>query len=406
MMTQLQSVCKDLDEQAIAQAELEQYVTQQASAVAPLRSYPTLEAATQDILHYAEFLASEKSRSKTEYKQLLNDLGWKGEEKRYLKVATAFENFSPQDLADVEPATIFRLANNPKKYQPVIDELLDLPEITQAAVRELIAAHRTIQQPSSLELSIWRRTKNGGRYCQIPPIHEQDEQTGVILQQAMDDGLLPQAVVREAMQLWLDYQQGRLEFVEAAALPKEVPTFVEPEVQHEDLLTENRDMAIAIPDLAAEQYSVEELESVEQCVGDSVDSWTFEPEPEKDDDTVELGDYAQAFSPQENVSSSLDPTELLIQTFQTAADWSEISKVLKLHGEYSRSAWDALTRFEQRRVMAITPPEIKKLNKAKKSGMIVDFKEVRPDVYQVQLQGSVFWKDVNSSRLDALLMEL
>ena len=40
--------------------------------------------------------------------------------------------------------------------------------------------------------------------------------------------------------------------------------------------------------------------------------------------------------------------------------------------------------------MAITPPEIKKLNKAKKSGMIVDFKEVRPDFYQVQLQGSVF----------------
>ena len=282
MMPQISAVARD--EQTIAQAELEQYITQQANYLAPEEGKGfSLEVATQDILSYANFMATKKTRDKTEFKQLLNDLGWKGEEKKYLKVAAAFENFSPQELAGVEPATIFRLANNPKKYQPVIDELLDLPEITQAAVRDLIAAHRTVQEPSSLEPSIWRRTKNGARYCQIPPIHEQDEQTGVILQQAMDDGLLPQAVVREAMQLWLDYQQGRLEFVEAAALPKEMPTFVEPEVQHEDLLTELLDEAYAIPDLAAEPYSVEELESFEQCEGDRADYWTFEPEPEKDD---------------------------------------------------------------------------------------------------------------------------
>ena len=374
--------------QAIAQAELEQYVTQQANAVARFSHEHELSDATQDILRYAEFLSKEKTRSKHEYKQLLSDLGWKGEEKRYLKVAAVFENFSPQDLANVEPATIFQLANNPKKYQSVIDELLDLPEITQAAVRDLIAAHRKNQERSTLEPSIWRRTKNGGRYCQIPPIHEQDEQTGVILQQAMDDGLLPQAVVREAMQLWLDYQQGRLVAVEAASLPKEMPTFVEPEVQYEDLLTEKRDVAIAEQETALSRYEVEEFDTEKHYEGDRADNWTFEPEPEKDDDTVEYDDYTQAFSPQENVSSSLDPTELLIQTFQTAASWSEISFVLKLHGEYEQPAWDALTRLEQRRVMAITPPEIKKLNKAKKAGVIVDFKEVRPDVYQVQLQGS------------------
>ena len=402
MMTQLQSVCKDLDEQAIAQAELEQYVTQQADAVAPFDLRAPLSDATQDILHYAEFLASEKTRSKHEYKQLLSHLGWKGEEKRYLKVAAAFENFSPQELAGVEPATIFLLANNSKKYQPVIDELLDLPEITQAAVRDLIAAHRTVQEPSSLEPSIWRRTKNGARYCQIPPIHEQDEQTGVILQQAMDDGLLPQAVVREAMQLWLDYQQGRLEFVEAAALPKEMPTFVEPEVQHEDLLTELLDEAYAIPDLAAEPYSVEELESFEQCEGDRADNWTFEPEPEKDDDTVEYGNYTQAFSPHD-VQTERSPVELLIHTFQTASSWHEILFVLNIHGEYESSAWEALTPLEKRRVMKITPEDIKKLTEAKKVGMIVDFREVREDVYQVQCQGSLFWEVVSSSRLDAFL---
>ncbi len=292
MMPQLVSEVAVSNEQAIAQAELEQYVTQQAANGAPFDLRAPLSDATQDILRHAEFLSKEKTRSKHEYKQLLNDLGWKGEEKRYLKVAAAFENFSPQDLAAVEPATIFLLANNSKKYQPLIDELLDLPEITQAAVRDLIAAHRTVQEPSSLELSIWRRTKNGARYCQIPPIHEQDEQTGVILQRAMDDGLLPQAVVREAVQLWVEYQEGRLVAVEAAALPKEVPTFVEPVVQHEDLLTEPWLEAYAIPDLAAEQYSVEELEASEQSCRRSGDRWTFEPEPEKDDDTVKYGDYA------------------------------------------------------------------------------------------------------------------
>ena len=312
MMPQLVSEVAVSNEQAIAQAELEQYVTQQAANGAPLLSFQSLEAATQDILRHAEFLASEKTRSKHEYKQLLNDLGWKGEEKRYLKVAAAFENFSPQELAGVEPATIFLLANNSKKYQPVIDQLLDLPEITQAVVRELIAAHRTVQEPSSQELSIWRRTRDGARYCQIPPIHEQDEQTGVILQRAMDDGLLPQAVVREAMQLWLDYQQGRLEFVEAAALPKEMPTLVEPEVQHpeakyEDLLTEPWDMVIEEQETALSPYEVEEFDKGKQCVGDSADSWTFEPELELDDETVEYADYACPALPQD-VQTELEQT--------------------------------------------------------------------------------------------------
>jgi len=144
MMTQVQAIAND--ELSIAQAELEQYVTQQANAIAPFDLRAPLKDATQDILRHAEFLASEKTRSKHEYKQLLSDLGWKGEEKKYLKVAAVFENFSPQDLAAIEPATIFQLANNPKKYQPVIDEMLDLPEITQATVRELIQQQR---QPSA-----------------------------------------------------------------------------------------------------------------------------------------------------------------------------------------------------------------------------------------------------------------
>lgn len=362
-------------------------------------------------------MAAEKTRDKTECKQLLNDLGWKGEEKRYLKVAAAFEKFAPQELAQIEPATIFRLANNSKKYQPVFEQMLELPEITPSAVRELIEQQRKPRVPKPDEPTIWRQTPDGRRYCQIPPIHEENQQTGIILQKMMDEeGLTAQTIVAEAISLRQAFIEGRLVAVdEAAAKYEEMPTELSLEVQCEDLLTETEDVAmpqaacpkgIAYPQLAAEQYSVEGLESFEQSCSRSGDSWNFEVEPELDDDTVEYGNYSLAFSPEENVSTSLSPVELLIHTFQTAANWSEISEVLKLHGKYEQQAWDALTRFEQRRVMAITPSEIKKLNKAKKSGKIVNFYEVLSGVYQVQLQGSVFWEPVSSSTLDAFLMEL
>ena len=405
MMPQISAVARD--EQTIAQAELEQYITQQANYLAPEEGKGfSLEVATQDILSYANFMATKKTRDKTEFKQLLNDLGWKGEEKRYLKVAAAFENFSPQDLSQIEPATIFLLANNSKKYQPVIDELLNLPEITQAAVRELIQQQRQPRVPKSENPTIWRQTPDGRRYCQIPPIHEENQQTGITLQKMMDEeGLTSQRIVAEALALRQAFKEGRLVAVEAAALPKEMPTFVESVVQHEDLLTELLDEAYAIPDLAAEQCSVEELESVEQCVGDRAQPWTSEPEQELNNDTVELGDYAVA-TVAEEILSERSPIELLIHTFQTAAHWSEISSVLNIHSEYESSAWEALTPLERRRVMEITPPEIKKLNKAKKSGMIVDFREVCTDMYQVQRQGSPFKKMLRKSDLDTFLAQL
>jgi len=89
-----------------------------------------------------------------------------------------------------------------------------------------------------------------------------------------------------------------------------------------------------------------------------------------------------------------------------AASWREISEVLKIHGEYKQQAWEVLTPLERRRVMAITPPEIKKLNEAKKSGMIVDFREVCTDMYQVQRQGSPFKKMLRKSDLDTFLAQL
>ncbi len=206
-------------DRAIVQTHIEQYAEEDRSVDAKNFYFRALSDATETILRYAFFLADlKKTRSKKEYKQILLDYGFLGEEKKYLKVATAFEKFSPDNLAPIEPATIFQLAQNSKKYQPVLDQLLDLAEISQPAVRELIKKHRTPKQPKPQKPSIWRRTKNGARYCQIPPIHEVDERSGMTLQKMIDEeGLLPQQIVAEAIALRLAYQQGRIKFVEETA---------------------------------------------------------------------------------------------------------------------------------------------------------------------------------------------
>ena len=209
------------DSQAIAQQEFERYIAAQVEEIAPEVnfSFQALPAATETILRHALALASEKQkRSRTEYKKLLSEHGWLLEDKKYLKVAAAFGKFSPQDLAQIEPDTIFLLAKNSKKYQLVIDQLQNTGEVTQQAVRELIKQQRKSREPKLEKPSIWRRTKNGGRYCQIPPIHEQHERTGITLQQMMDsEGLTAQQIVAEGISLRQAYKTGRLVLVDDAS---------------------------------------------------------------------------------------------------------------------------------------------------------------------------------------------
>lgn len=109
---------------------------------------------------------------------MIKEWGWEKKDKKYLKAAQTLEKFSPQDLAQVEPATIFLLANQNKKYACVIEQLLDMSNITQEKVRELIKQQRKPKPIKPEKPSIWRCTKKGGRYCQVPPIHE--EEIGVV----------------------------------------------------------------------------------------------------------------------------------------------------------------------------------------------------------------------------------
>jgi len=83
--------------------------------------------------------------------------------------------------------------------------------INQETVRTLIQKQRTPRADRPKKPSIWRRLKNGGRYCQIPPIHEASEQTGTTLQRMMDEeGLSAQQIVAEAIALRQAYKEGQL----------------------------------------------------------------------------------------------------------------------------------------------------------------------------------------------------
>ncbi|QLE54182.1 hypothetical protein [Nostoc sp. TCL26-01] len=195
--------------------KFEPYLREQSDASADF-SFQTLADVSKTILHHAFWLAEQKQTLSTkEYKKLLFAQGWQGEEKKYLKIASTFGKFAPEDFAQVEPRTIYQLAERSNQYQKVIDRLLDISVINQETVRSLIQKQRTPKATEQKKPSIWRRLKHGGRYCQIPPIHEATEETGITLQRMMDEeGLSVQKIVAEAIALRQAHKEGRLVLVE------------------------------------------------------------------------------------------------------------------------------------------------------------------------------------------------
>ncbi|MBA3921700.1 MAG: hypothetical protein H0X31_08365, partial [Nostocaceae cyanobacterium] len=246
MMTQVLATRQPQpDALALAQAEFQEYLEEQGSDyIAP--SFQALFSSTESILYHAFWLQKRfEALSKKDYRRLLEEHGWKGEESRYMKVAIAFQNFSPLQLSLVEPRTIFQLAENLKKYQPVIEAMRELETVTQPAVRELIQQQRKRRLPKPEEKpTVWRQTGCGPRYVQIPPIHEEDEQTGLVLQQMIEsEGLTAQAVIRDAIALRQAYKEGRL--VEAENLSLDIEEeFEVADFQNEAEFGENLSLGI------------------------------------------------------------------------------------------------------------------------------------------------------------------
>lgn len=82
----------------------------------------------------------------------------------------------------------------------------------------------------------------------------------------------------------------------------------------------------------------------------------------------------------------------------------EFKKILSVLG-WSET-WEALTPVERRRIISITPIEVRKLSKAKRNGKIIDYQEVRKDVYKVQYSEYIFGEIVYKDRLNDFLARL
>jgi len=243
----------------------------------------SLGEATVNILHNAFYLAKQKVElSRKAYRQLIKDWGWEKEDKKYLRVAQTFEKFSPQDLAQIEPATIFILANQNKKYATVIEQLLDTVSITQERVRELIKEQRKPKPILPEKTTIWRRDRNGKRYCQVPPIH--DEATGVALQKMMDsEGKTAQQIIAESLALRQALLEGRL--VEVS----QTPATEDIEVETQEVLDENESIkGEAINEIKNNNQSIIKIDNCETEVDYSLYSDEVIVNPTRTQGTVEF----------------------------------------------------------------------------------------------------------------------
>ncbi|RUT09792.1 hypothetical protein DSM106972_002870 [Dulcicalothrix desertica PCC 7102] len=352
------------------------------SAIEAANNIGTIFGATARIIYYAFWLANQKAiLTRKEFKKILSVLGWLGEEKIYLKIACAFAAYEPHELAQIEPRTIFLLAGNLKRYQCVIDQFHTLTAITQDGVRDLIASTRQSQtrklqsqsqsqsqsqpqpQPQP-QPSVWHYAADGGRVCQIMIY---DEKTGVMIEQmAKSESRTFQYVVGDSVELRQAYIDGRLIWAS--------------DVQQD-----------AAPiDWSEEEYEVE-------------GAWTFEVD-EKDYDIENV--VEEALAPAVSNDSDKQGVEKLIEVLQTAPSWQEVSVALKDYEEFKLQAWETLTPVERHRVVSITPIEVRKLSQAKRNGKIIDFCEIREDVYKVQYSEYIFGEIIYKDKLNDFLARL
>lgn len=361
MMTHIQGFdTTSLDELVLSSVQFDELISDAFDIVNPIGAVYT---STVSLLRFSFWLGKQKATlSKKEFNELLSKLNWNGEEKRYLKVDKAFAGFTPEDLAQVEPRTIFQLAENFKRYQSVFTQLATSPQITQNIVRGLM---KKCSKPKATitkvdeKPTVWRTAPDTGRFFQPPPMY--DEATGVIINELMEAlGRSAQSLIAEAVGLLKE----KVDALQSQESCSEVVNLV----TNEEVTSEAID---------------ETLES---------DLWCDDTE---DYDLLTLADL--------ELQNEMTPVEKLIETFQSAQSWEEISEVLQTYEQYKDEAWDALTPLERRHVIEIMPKEIRRLRDAKRFGKIADFKELREGVYEVLLNGCLFWEIVYRSWLDNFL---
>ncbi|MEA5594756.1 hypothetical protein [Rivularia sp. UHCC 0363] len=118
------------------------------------------------------------------------------------------------------------------------------------------------------------------------------------------------------------------------------------------------------------------------------------------EETSRFRSYTSASEAQEYLEEpqesdlELEPTPLdkaidvLIQ-----GNWEDIRNIFNQYPEIKGEAWNSLCIEQKRRVIDITPDSVKVLNKAKKEGVIEEYKEITNGVYEIKLPGTLIWEN-------------
>ncbi len=172
------------------------------------------EAANINNILFGRWLKQqEESLPKKAFRELLKGYGLlRREATKFIRAATATDGYEASDLAKLG-TMVFSLAA--PKYEALWEEMRLCGELTQDFVDALKkqmfpTKKRGLNEP----VSVWKQPPGGGtRYCQIPPIHDQD--TGVKLERiVLESGITPQKVVTEALECYQALKDGRLRWIE------------------------------------------------------------------------------------------------------------------------------------------------------------------------------------------------
>ncbi|WP_017314033.1 hypothetical protein [Mastigocladopsis repens] len=320
-----------------------------------------IETSSLEYLHATFLLYEYKTTySKKEYRTLLDTYGWdKGssEEKRALKIAENFQEFltCPQHLAAIPVTILLRLCSS--QYKPIISQLQDYPieELTCKLVLELIeerkALLKTQKQEQQKQISIWRRTPKGDRYCQFPPQWEEDHQTGILTQELIDGyGLLPQEILRAAI---ADYH------AKIKSQEKEQPQ--EETAESEVVVVES-----GIPQ--------EETSSTESEKAIEVNSRLKQNQQTSTSNTTEEQPVGEEVL-------------MLAEKLKSATSYYQIRSAIYRHLAVKDEAWKQLSPEEQLRIKGLLPQEVLALETARKTGLIIDYYELETGWFQVFIAG-------------------
>ncbi|BDA69874.1 hypothetical protein RIVM261_068810 [Rivularia sp. IAM M-261] len=340
MLTQIPGFSTtSLNELTLSLTEFDQLMNDALNCSNPVGAIYT---STVQLLRYAFWLGEQEAKlAKQEFKKLLDIIGWKKEAKRYLDISKAFRGFLPEELAQVEPHTIFRIAGNLNKYKFVITQIAILAQITQDAVRGFI---KQCRKPRAAKIeeepSIWRTAPDNGRVFQAPPMY--DEVTGVIIEEIMKaEGRTAQSILAEAVALLKDKKDGKLVYIEEV-IAQELQTVSESSPASFDDTFDLNDDNISVVEAPFEEVWYNDEELVVEDTWASVEV--------ENADEIEDYKFVNSENSQKEEKNSVN---LLIETYQSATSCDEINEVLNLYGEFEQQAWYSLTLLERRRAIEI-----------------------------------------------------